>query len=186
MEFFEKHVRPLLVKRCFECHGGTKAGGGLSLATAKGWKQGGESGPAVVPGSPEESLLIEAVEHRSLEMPPPARGGKLPEEEARAWWSFQPLPSAEPLETRDIDTRDIDAMLEREWPARKLVASPPADKRTNTAEHKGREHHPWAFNSWLAGGASSRASSMARPTRSACGPSRSRSMYGIFMPRSCT
>ena len=40
LEFFEKHVRPLLVKRCFECHGGTKAGGGLSLATAKGWKKG--------------------------------------------------------------------------------------------------------------------------------------------------
>jgi|688.fasta_scaffold51133_2 hypothetical protein len=154
LEFFEKHVRPLLVKRCFECHGGTKAGGGLSLATAKGWQEGGDSGPAILPGRPEGSLLIEAVEYRSLEMPPADRGGQLPEdevailrkwiaigapdprsgegvlggmtkEEARAWWSFQPLPSAEPLETRDID-----AMLEREWPARKLVASPPADKRT--------------------------------------------------------
>jgi mono/diheme cytochrome c family protein len=154
LEFFEKHVRPLLVKRCFECHGGTKAGGGLSLATSKSWQKGGDSGPAIVPGRPEESLLIEAVEYRSLEMPPADRGGKLPEEEiailtkwvamgapdprsgdgvlggmtaeeARAWWSFQPLPAGPPLESRDID-----ALLEREWPARKLVASPPADKRT--------------------------------------------------------
>ena len=52
-EFFEKHVRPLLAKRCFGCHGGTKADGGLSLATMGGWQQGGDSGPAIVPGRPD-------------------------------------------------------------------------------------------------------------------------------------
>jgi len=46
LDFFEKEVRPLLVKRCFECHGGSEADGGLSLASASGWKQGGDSGPA--------------------------------------------------------------------------------------------------------------------------------------------
>ncbi|HAC90035.1 MAG TPA: hypothetical protein DCF63_05280, partial [Planctomycetaceae bacterium] len=47
-DFFEKQVRPLLVERCFECHAGTKAGGGLSLETAKAWKKGGESGQVIV------------------------------------------------------------------------------------------------------------------------------------------
>jgi hypothetical protein len=70
-DFFEKQVRPLLVRRCLECHGGTKAAGGFSLQSAKAWQRGGESGPAIIPFSPEESLLVEALEYRSLEMPPP-------------------------------------------------------------------------------------------------------------------
>lgn len=82
LEFFEKQVRPLLVKRCFECHGGSRAEGGLSLASAEGWKTGGDSGPAIVPGKPADSLLIHAVNHRSLAMPPEERGGRLPAEES--------------------------------------------------------------------------------------------------------
>lgn len=82
LEFFEKQVRPLLVKRCFECHGGSRAEGGLSLASAEGWKTGGDSGPAIVPGKPADSLLIHAVNRRSLSMPPEERGGRLPAEES--------------------------------------------------------------------------------------------------------
>lgn len=120
-DFFEKQVRPLLVKRCFECHGGTKAGGGLSLASANGWAKGGESGPAIIPGRPDESLLIRAIHYDSFEMPPKDKGGRLPAEEiailtkwvamgapdprdgsdvlggmtrddAAKWWAFQSLP----------------------------------------------------------------------------------------------
>jgi len=80
-EFFEKQVRPLLVKRCFECHGGTKAGGGLSLQTAAGWRNGGESGPAILPGKPEESLLIKAINYGEIEMPPSDKRGKLSADE---------------------------------------------------------------------------------------------------------
>ncbi len=154
LEFFEKHVRPLLAKRCFGCHGGTQAQGGLSLATAAGWKQGGDSGPAIVPGRPEESLLIDAIAYRSMEMPPADEGGQMPAAEiavltkwvtmgapdprsgdgaiggmtvaeARDWWSFQPLPA-----DTAFASRDIDALLEREWNARHLAPTPPADRRT--------------------------------------------------------
>ena len=61
-EFFEKKVRPLLVERCYECHSAEKIGkGGLRLDTREGWQTGGDTGTALVPGKPEESLLITAI-----------------------------------------------------------------------------------------------------------------------------
>ncbi len=77
VEFFEKKVRPLLVKNCYECHGPEKQKAGLRLDSRAGWAKGGDSGPAIVPGKPDESLLIEAVRYASYEMPPT---GKLPDE----------------------------------------------------------------------------------------------------------
>ena len=82
--FFEKSVRPLLIKHCYECHSGPKAGGGLSLETRAGWTTGGDSGPAIAPGKPDESLLIKAVSYTdaSIAMPPDEKGrGKLSAEE---------------------------------------------------------------------------------------------------------
>ena len=76
--FFESKARPLLVKRCYEYHRGAKTRGGLSLDTRAGWQKGGDTGPAIVPGRPEKSLLIEAINYGSLEMPPAGKGGKLP------------------------------------------------------------------------------------------------------------
>ena len=70
---FEKHIRPLLEKRCYECHShGAKIKGGLVLDSKSGWQQGGDSGPAIVPGRPEESRLITAVRYTDpdLQMPP--------------------------------------------------------------------------------------------------------------------
>ncbi len=74
VEFFEKHVRPLLVKNCYDCHGPGKQKGELRLDWRGGWARGGESGPAIVPGDPKQSLLIEAVRYAGFEMPP---SGKL-------------------------------------------------------------------------------------------------------------
>src|SRR4051812_43704017 len=71
--FFESKVRPLLVQRCFECHSAEKkVKGGLRLDFRDGWVKGGDTGPAVEPGKPAESLLIEAIEYknRDLQMPP--------------------------------------------------------------------------------------------------------------------
>src|SRR5947209_8779245 len=70
--FFEKQVRPLLIKHCYECHSSQAKvlKGSLRLDSRAGWMKGGDSGPAVVPGAPDESLLIEAIRYESLEMPP--------------------------------------------------------------------------------------------------------------------
>ena len=60
-EHFEKSVRPLFLARCVSCHGAEKQKGGLRLDTKAGWQAGGDTGPAVVPGKPAESLLLRAV-----------------------------------------------------------------------------------------------------------------------------
>ena len=69
-DLFEIHVRPMLVQHCIKCHGETKQEGGLRLDTFESLLQGGDSGPAIVAGKPDESLLIEALRYESFEMPP--------------------------------------------------------------------------------------------------------------------
>jgi hypothetical protein len=71
-DFFEKSVRPLLIAKCIGCHGPTKHKGGLRLDSRAGWATGGSSGPAIIPGMPDDSLLIKAIRYRDkdLQMPP--------------------------------------------------------------------------------------------------------------------
>ncbi len=74
---FETKVRPLLIERCHKCHSGTMAKGGLRLDSREALLKGGETGPAIVSGKPDESLLIQAVRQQNgLAMPP---NGKLNE-----------------------------------------------------------------------------------------------------------
>jgi hypothetical protein len=69
--FFEEKVRPILVSRCFECHGEKKQEGGLRLDSRAGVFKGSESGPAIVPGKPEESRLVEVIGYQDpIRMPP--------------------------------------------------------------------------------------------------------------------
>ncbi|MFI4876413.1 MAG: PSD1 and planctomycete cytochrome C domain-containing protein [Blastopirellula sp. JB062] len=73
LEFFEKKVRPLLIQRCYECHGpdANVPGGNLRLDSRAAIMAGGDSGAAIETGHPEESLLIDAIEWGDLyEMPP--------------------------------------------------------------------------------------------------------------------
>ncbi len=70
LQFFERDVRPLLAKNCFRCHGEKKQEGELRLDLRSHVLRGGESGEVIVPGKPDESLLIESVRYESLEMPP--------------------------------------------------------------------------------------------------------------------
>ena len=63
--FFEKHIRPVLIKECYSCHSANskEVKGGLLLDTREGIRRGGESGAAVVPKSIDDSILIEAIRH---------------------------------------------------------------------------------------------------------------------------
>jgi mono/diheme cytochrome c family protein len=71
IEFFEKNIRPLLAESCFKCHGPDKQKGGLRLDSRADLLKGGDSGPAIVPGKPAESLLLKAVSYQQeLRMPP--------------------------------------------------------------------------------------------------------------------
>jgi cytochrome c553 len=73
LEFFEKKVRPVLVGNCYNCHSAnTNAHGGLRVDDRNGLLQGGRRGPAVVPGQPDKSLLLQAVRHThpQVKMPP--------------------------------------------------------------------------------------------------------------------
>ncbi|MBL9210154.1 MAG: DUF1553 domain-containing protein [Opitutaceae bacterium] len=82
LEFFEKKIRPILAERCYECHAAdTKIKAGLRLDLTAGWLQGGDSGPAVIPGNVDQSPLIKAVRYTGLDfeaMPPKSA---LPKEE---------------------------------------------------------------------------------------------------------
>ncbi len=119
-KFFENEVRPLLAEKCYSCHGGDEQKGDLRLDSLATLLSGGESGAAIVPGKPEESLLIEAINYESLEMPPdeklpdnqiailtrwvamgapwpganpntPVRERELFDDEDRSWWAIQPV-----------------------------------------------------------------------------------------------
>ena len=73
LEFFEKKIRPVLIKSCYKCHSANskELGGKLRLDYRGGLLKGGETGPALVPEKPGASLLLKAIEYRDgLEMPP--------------------------------------------------------------------------------------------------------------------
>ncbi len=82
VEFFEKSIRPLLVEKCQGCHGSAKQKGGLRLDSRAAVLAGGNSGPAVVPGDPKASPLIEAINYGDIAQMPPK--SKLPEPEIAA------------------------------------------------------------------------------------------------------
>jgi hypothetical protein len=88
-EFFETQIRPVLVDKCYPCHSAMngKAKGGLLLDSRAGGLKGGDDGPAIVPGKPDESLLIKAIRYTDpeLRMPPVSAGGKLAPETIAAF-----------------------------------------------------------------------------------------------------
>ena len=75
-EFFEKRVRPVLATRCFSCHASSRAGG-LRLDSRVSLLEGGKSGPAIVIGQPDDSLLIRAVMQTDDKLKMPMAGGKV-------------------------------------------------------------------------------------------------------------
>ncbi|MFT5527274.1 MAG: hypothetical protein ACI9HK_005256, partial [Pirellulaceae bacterium] len=99
LEFFEKKIRPVLVEHCYKCHSvnSQKLRGELLLDSKWGWTQGGESGPVIVPGKPDESRIINALRFDELEMPPKA---KLPESVAKDFSQWIEMGAPDPREKR--------------------------------------------------------------------------------------
>jgi hypothetical protein len=131
LEFFRTRIQPVLEQHCYECHSTSSddVQGGLLLDSRDAARRGGNTGPAVVPGQVDESLLIRAIRHDDLEMPPDAarlpdavladfelwvrRGAADPRDapanelrrrrwdEARAFWAFQPPRDVSPPQVQD-------------------------------------------------------------------------------------
>jgi hypothetical protein len=79
--FFDTQVAPILRKRCLGCHNSELNNGGISFLDSESLLKGGRRGPAIVPGHPEKSVLIELLHHEGdLQMPP---GPPLPKREIK-------------------------------------------------------------------------------------------------------
>ncbi|MFM7592343.1 MAG: DUF1549 domain-containing protein, partial [Isosphaeraceae bacterium] len=102
-DFFEARIRPVLVRHCYECHSSEsmKIKGGLRLDHRAGLVAGGETGPAVVPGNIEGSLLVDALRYEGLEMPP---SGKLSDEVIRDFEKWIRMGAPDPR-VADISTK---------------------------------------------------------------------------------
>ncbi len=156
---FEKDVRPVFKAYCLDCHGGEKVEGHLDLRLKRFVEHGGDGGPALVAGRPDESLLIERL--KAGEMPPGAK--KVPPEqvalierwiaagaptsrqepehlepgivitpEEREYWAFQPIRRPVPPASGPDDRvrTPIDALLLAKLRERGLGFAPDADRRT--------------------------------------------------------
>lgn len=161
IEFFESKIRPVLVEHCYECHSAASKSvkGGLRLDLREAVLTGGESGPAVVPGDAAGSLLIAALKHESVQMPPerklpdeviadftrwvamgapdPRDGVVLPPSSidwsaAKSFWAFQPPQTqAIPKTTgRLLVQNRIDEFVSAALESQQLTPNPPADRRT--------------------------------------------------------
>ena len=132
-EFFETKIRPVLVQHCYSCHSldSDAVKGGYLLDSRKAIRQGGDSGAGVVPGKPEESLLLSAMEYESFEMPPK---GKLSEEIIKDFETWIKNGAVDPRQGGQVITRNsIDYVKAAEfWSFKKpVVHAIPKVKQTN-------------------------------------------------------
>jgi hypothetical protein len=87
LDFFESRIRPILAQECYECHStATKQKGGLVLDSRPGWQAGGDSGDAIKPGDPQNSLLLQTLKHEHEDLKMPKNGAKL---DAKALADFE-------------------------------------------------------------------------------------------------
>jgi len=156
-EFFQKKIAPLLEAHCLECHAHATSvmENGLTLDSPTGWEQGGDNGPAIIPGEPNTSLLIQAVRYTDddLQMPPDK---KLPDEDIALleewvrrgapdprqplqgksidtdWWSLNPLvrPDVPEPISDSPSNNPLDSFIQRTLADNKLISVGEADRRT--------------------------------------------------------
>ena len=158
LEFFEKEVRPILAENCYECHGPKKQKSGLRLDARAYILKGGEVGPVVVPGQPEQSRLILAINHtkrKDVEAMPSEDKKLAPKEIAaltewvrqglpwptsgqpeiadpRKHWAFQPIatPTVPKVAAAERVRNDVDRHLLAKLEAVGLTYAPEASKET--------------------------------------------------------
>ncbi len=111
VEFFENKVRPLLSEHCLQCHGtdDKKIRGGLRLTSLEEMLEGGDSGPAIVPEHPEESLLISSVRYEDYEMPPK---GKLKDSEIDILVQWIKMGAPDPRQSQQIKNSEVMSLEE--------------------------------------------------------------------------
>ncbi len=128
--FFEAKIRPVLAKECFACHaaGAKKIKGALRVDTREGLRVGGATGPAVVPGKPDESLLMEALRHDGLAMPPKK---KLPDPVVADFEHWIKMGAPDPRGASSAKTSGIDVAAGRAFwayqPPRSHIVPPVRD-----------------------------------------------------------
>ena len=114
IQFFEKHIRPVLVTKCYKCHSSEnkQVKGGLALDSREAIRAGGESGKAVVPGNVEDSILMEALRHEGLEMPPDE---KLADDVIAKFEQWIRMGAPDPRDGKAPVRREIDFAKAREF-----------------------------------------------------------------------
>ena len=151
-QFFRERIEPVLKRECFGCHSAKAKSvkGGLRLDSSDAFRKGGESGAAFVAGKATKSLLISALRHEDIKMPPSKRlpdrviadfvrwidkGALDPREDAndsfKDHWSFQPIANPDPPGLKDGWIRnDVDRFVLQKLHERSIAPSPQADKVT--------------------------------------------------------
>ncbi len=104
-EYFEQHIRPLLIEHCYECHAKEENNGGLRLDSREAWQAGGESGAVIVAGEPKKSRLIEAVKYKNLDLQMPPNG-KLSSAQIAALERWVKMGAPDPRDARLEDPRN--------------------------------------------------------------------------------
>lgn len=125
LDFFEKQIRPILVEHCYECHAqqSKTIGGNLRLDTREGVLLGGDTGPAVVPRNIGRSLLISALRHDGLEMPPDK--GQLPKSVIQDFERWVSMGAPDPREgSHHVERRTKDLELARDYWAFRPIRDP--------------------------------------------------------------
>jgi len=128
-DYFEKHIRPIFARHCYECHSAknNQSKGSLQLDSKAGWKQGGDSGPAIVPGDPDNSPVIMALRYTDefSQMPPDKKLPQAVIDKFEQWvkqGAADPREDAAPL-TRHKQGIDFDKAREF-WSLQKIKPYP--------------------------------------------------------------
>lgn len=142
-DFFEQRIRPFLANDCYECHGAKKQRGGLRLDSRDGLRQGGDSGPAVVPGDAAKSLLIQSIRHEHAEIKMPKKRPKLSDSAIASFVQWvndgAPDPRDHPPKDSEATAADWASVFQarREWwsfqPLRQ--PAPPVVKDVRWSDH---------------------------------------------------